>query len=430
MRLKLVPLALVLVAPGAAAQSVWVVDDTPGPGVDFASIQAAVDAASDGDVILVGAGTYTKTSVVGKRLVITADAGQQVNVFTALSVRGLSASQSVVLRGLDVVNPVEQGLYLVDCDGPIFVEDCVLRGAAGDNTFTSTTQSDSFPGARVRDCDEVVFARCTFVGADGLDLEDEDFHTSPGDGGDGLSIELGARVSLFDCDLTGGDGGRVFDTVSDDGGSGGSGVELGAGTLLASGCILRGGKGGFADADIFFCGNGGSGGDGVGLPFGSTGALRWQDCSFAPGVGGGAGGFGCSPGSNGEDVDVDGGSALALPGTARRFAATSPHREGESATLSARGLAGDAVVAALAPGQIDLPLDAFAGSLVIDPLLVLVPLGVVPPSGQLDVLVPIPPAGNPSTLARSIYVQTAHVDGSFALWLGHASALLLLDSTL
>jgi len=49
-------------------QTVWVVDDNGGPGVDFTDIQPAIDAAADGDVLDVRAGTYTHFTLSGKGL--------------------------------------------------------------------------------------------------------------------------------------------------------------------------------------------------------------------------------------------------------------------------------------------------------------------------------------------------------------------------
>ncbi|TAJ24609.1 MAG: hypothetical protein EPO68_01225, partial [Planctomycetota bacterium] len=73
---------LAALAASAHAAQVWVVGPTPGPGIDFTSVQAAVAAASSGDVILVRpalAGTYAGELTLGaKALTIVADGGAQV----------------------------------------------------------------------------------------------------------------------------------------------------------------------------------------------------------------------------------------------------------------------------------------------------------------------------------------------------------------
>lgn len=424
---------LLLLGPAASAQSVWLVDDAPGVGVDFTSIQAAVDAAADGDVIVARSGLYLESvQVTGKSLVLCAELGQalSVNILGTFTVSGLAASQSFVMRGVAVVPQGAAALTAVGCDGPVWIERCNLWGGSGDNSYASTTQADSFPAALVSDCDEVVLAHCTLRGAQGPDLVDQLLQGVTGAGGDALVVELGARVSLFACELLGGDGGSSLVQAPFAGAGGGSGAVLAAGTVLASGCTVRAGAGGAGSSNGAMCAGGGDGGDGLRLPPGSTATLRVHDLSYAPGASGAAGGAACSAGAAGEDVDQDGGTVLALPGAARRLETSTPVREGESVLLWASGAPGEVVVAGLAAAQGDIPLDAFGGTLVIDPSFVLLPLGVVPASGTLLSFVPIGPAASPTTLARSIYVQTAHVDATFALWLGHASALLLLDETL
>jgi hypothetical protein len=427
----LTPLALSTLALSAAAQSVWVVDDTPGVGVDFASIQTAVDAAADGDVLLVRAGTYSAFTIFAKSLVVSAELAAQVKVQGGIGVRGLLPTQSVVLRGLDVVNPHEEGATLKNDAGPVWIEDCTLVGGVGDNSLDGLFAGEplhSFPAALVEGCDEVVFARCELRGGHGLTLWDEEYQYDAGDDGHGLSLD-GGRVSLFACQLVGGEGGDVQDTTTDTGGLGGDAARVASGSLFASGAHFAGGDGGWGDSDLWGCGGGGSGGDGVQLSFGGSPELRHQDCSFDPGTGG-IGGPGCSAGPDGLDVRVVAGTAVALSGAARGLSVSSPHREGESATFAFEGVAGDAVVAAVSAAQGHLPLDAFAGTLVLDPAFLVYPMGTVPAGGVLSVPVAIPGAADPATLARRVLVQSAHVDGSPAVWLGHGSALLMLDSSL
>ena len=64
------PLLLALVLPAAAQGAVWIVDDDGGAGVDFVTIHDAVDAAADGDTILVKDGTYPMFSIFAKSLAI------------------------------------------------------------------------------------------------------------------------------------------------------------------------------------------------------------------------------------------------------------------------------------------------------------------------------------------------------------------------
>src|SRR5262245_55380772 len=59
-----------LIGSFATAQSTWIVDDTPGPGVNFTSLPAAVNAAASGDTLLVAPGNYQPFHAMNKSLTI------------------------------------------------------------------------------------------------------------------------------------------------------------------------------------------------------------------------------------------------------------------------------------------------------------------------------------------------------------------------
>jgi parallel beta-helix repeat protein len=61
---------LVLACAGTAAGATWVVDDEGGAGVDYTTIQAAVNAAAAGDTIEVRSGTYDENVDVKKQLTL------------------------------------------------------------------------------------------------------------------------------------------------------------------------------------------------------------------------------------------------------------------------------------------------------------------------------------------------------------------------
>lgn len=157
--LLVIPIALAL-APWAQGK-VWIVDDTPSTGADFASIQAAIDAATvvDGDVLLVKPGNYSSLSITnGKALTIQADSGGIATVFVPYSgslVSGLPAGKSVRLRGLSM-----NQVCLSNCAGTIWLEDC---------TITAEPQSGSAPhGLKVSSCADVILIQSSIVGGDAM----------------------------------------------------------------------------------------------------------------------------------------------------------------------------------------------------------------------------------------------------------------------
>src|SRR6187455_3129144 len=124
-------LALLLLAPLAGAD-VRVVSST-GP---YTQIQAAVNAASDGDLVLVKPGpVYVGFHVQAKSLSIVADAGAgTVPVFGTMIVSDLAAGQTVSLSGF-VVNATAAGteglhyaFFASNNQGSVRCQRCWLNG--------------------------------------------------------------------------------------------------------------------------------------------------------------------------------------------------------------------------------------------------------------------------------------------------------------
>src|SRR4029079_1068647 len=83
----------------AARAEVRVVDGTGAPGT-FATIQSACDASSDGDTVLVKAGTYATFALVNKGITVSAYPGASVHVTGCIRIRSLNAGKTAVLIGL------------------------------------------------------------------------------------------------------------------------------------------------------------------------------------------------------------------------------------------------------------------------------------------------------------------------------------------
>jgi Right handed beta helix region len=114
----------------AWACSVSVADTLLVPG-EYPTIQAAVDAASDGDEVLVSAGTYDSVQVF-KQLTITGVEGADVTIIEGSSASTSNsavhvASQLVTLRGLTIQNPAGSGTTGFGNVLNLVVEDCVYR---------------------------------------------------------------------------------------------------------------------------------------------------------------------------------------------------------------------------------------------------------------------------------------------------------------
>ena len=235
----LAPCLLALSA--AAGGSVLVVDDDGGPGVDFTTIQAAVDAAADGAVLLVRDGTYAGFQVQAKSLQILADAGAAPEV-GSMSIRDLAPNQEVLLRGLTSDNLLPNGaLALNHNQGFVWVEDCTLGFPATLTIFGPPP----FGGAGVHAVDSAGLAllRCTVFGGYNPTV-------SPIAGEPALRVIL-SSVWLYDCELTGAAG--FFTNVSLPEADPGPGAFLDEGFLWASGSRIEGGKGKGGDSAFGSC---------------------------------------------------------------------------------------------------------------------------------------------------------------------------------
>ena len=126
----------------------WYVDDSG--GADFTTIQAAVDAANDGDTIIVRDGTYTENVAVNRSITIASENGSAAVAVTA-AVPSAPAfdvnADNVTIAGFTVNGPTNEhvaGIELVDANACTIVNnDCSgcyngihLGGAASNNTVT------------------------------------------------------------------------------------------------------------------------------------------------------------------------------------------------------------------------------------------------------------------------------------------------------
>ena len=407
---------LLLLAPLARAD-VIVVDDSGGG--DHLDIHTAVLAAQEGDVLLVKAGTYGPVGISAKGLQIVAEDGAFVEVLGGVQVLNTAPAQTVVLAGLRIsgINypfgnhpSMREALLVHSAAGPVRVERCTLAGAPG--VYYGAPLENGGDGVLVQGAADLSLTRCDVRGGDG----EQSFSSfAVNFGGDALDAAA-SSVALHDSALRGGHGGPGDFNGCDLGGPGGHGARIDGATLFASGTSFAGGDGG---GDGFFSCE--PGGDGLLLSGGAS-----QGFTLGVTAQGGAGACGAPDGV--PFRTVAGATLTQLPGSARRFASQTPVRAGQTAQMTFEGLPGDQanlLITTQAAFAIALPWNGVR--------LVQLPLtlgrrlvGFVPPSGVLQVALPMPalPAGLES---RTLMLQAIFQDTGGAYWLASPSALVILD---
>lgn len=434
-----VPVAAVLAPTAAVADNgrpVWVVDDDGGAGTDFVDLQPAIDAAADGDLILVRPGLYDGFAIVGKGVNVVAEVEGTVVCLASAIVRQVPEASVVSLRGLRTVPIVGPGLLVENCAGTTWVEACALRGAAGDGFVGSPTfHPDGYAGMAAIDGGDVVVLRSTLEGGAGSNLFGA--VSIQGDGGDGAAVAK-TELALYDCTCRGGDGGSAAtDKAAADGGDGGAGLAVDASGATGSGSLFFGGDGGAAGALVVdsttHCGDAGDGGHGIGQPSMALGAaeVRLLDCLFSPGVGGPAlVPSQCNDGDLGSPILIPFGSIDGLAGPSFRFETASPVRLGEDLLFEMAGEPGAVAVLGISTSPAPIYDPAYTGSVLVDSNLVLTFPGQIAFDGTLTYNW-IGALDVRSHRSLSVYAQPIFfVPSTSALTVGPGTFLTVLDPTL
>lgn len=413
--------AFVIAVPAAA--DVLVVQ--PGNPQAYPQIQAAVDAAVDGDVVLVKSGDYTTFQIVDEAITVVADTGAVVRVAGAVRVRGLAAARSVVLSGLEVTGEFNafdaqrHGLLVRNCGGSVRVIDCTFRGAVNANSSCQPAH-----GAYVELSQDVAFERCTLVG------HGADFVT-----GRGLET-VGARVALHDSIVHGGDGGQNLQCAFGyaDGGDGGSGAFLGSGSFgFASRTEFQGGAGGAGTQFCSFpCFYNGSGGHGVSLLTGSGAQFVEIDSIASGGLRGACNT--CFGACQGYCIGIDGGdwanSVVHVTGTGASLGAPRVVREGQTIQLDVHGTPGERVELRFSSRPaFGLHAGGRGVSLLsrrVDPFVA--DLGTLPASGVLSISWTVPDLGA-GVNGTVIHAQAATIGAGAVTTFTGPAAITLLDSS-
>ena len=367
------PLLALLGSPAVADVLVVAAD---GSG-DFLEVQNAVDAAVDGDTLLVHPGTYLGFDVPGRSIAITSVTPGLAIIDGTVRVRDLGADQTVTLSGLTVngglFGPVglNWALRLQDNAGSFVAQDC---------DFTANPSSPTnfgFPAASITSSASSAFIRCQLVGGQGP--FGSSCCSTGASGGSGVEADGGGVLTLFECTATGATGG-----LDGWGGPGGHGVAKVDGELHVHGSDLTGGRGGQGTDFIF--GPGGDGGHALQLGAAATAYLR--DNLYEPGeVGDSVIG---SPGGQPGAAISGGGTVNQLPGPHRRSSGLNVAWSNAGYRLGVEGQPGDSVRLAFSD-RIGNVLDPQGAGVWMTPLVTKItplPLLTIPAGGTAELSLP------------------------------------------
>src|SRR5262249_22881300 len=141
-----------------------------GSGTTYPNIQLAVDAASDGDVLIVSQGNYPAFTIDGKGLAFQLAPGStSVSVFGMIEIENLGAQQSVaisdfVVQGeFSLQNPY--ALWLSNDAGAVLFQHCSITGSGRFQEYPTTPPTN--PAVLVASSSRVSFTACTITGGFG-----------------------------------------------------------------------------------------------------------------------------------------------------------------------------------------------------------------------------------------------------------------------
>ena len=441
-------------------------------GAPYTEIQAAIDVAQDGDVVLVKAGTYASFVIRNRELAVVADAGAVVNVDGAIRVSGLTVTRSVLLSGLRATgtatsNPQSRhGLFARNCSGSLRVVGCTLTGVplSVGVTFLGFQGNYGFvlpacyegQGAQIEGCADVAFVASALRGSDATPTTGYlGYGTRPNageaDGGHGL-LATASQIALLDGALNGGRPGLYqysgtstpcepppFAEPGGYIGAAGEGCRADGAFVFASACTFTGAPGwGPTCLAQCWCERPSDGANALAVTAAAT-AAQLLGCTLAPGLGGlpngspcpcGIGGNFCNPNSlPGTNGLATVGPVNVLAGAARGLSGTPVAREGQLVTLTFAGQPGDRVELLQSDRTGFQFHPAARGVLLLRrtrPMLVQ-QVGTIGAGGTLTQTFMVGELGS-GIESRIVHLQAAMIDGTNQTTLSSPAAVVLLDS--
>ena len=409
-------------ATASAQGQVWIVDDDGGPGT-LPTIQEAVDAAADLDLLLIESGAYEPFLVGDKSLTIVGRAGAVVSSFSfgtfglddpsPIVVDGLSAGKRLTIRSLTADAQFIEINGIDELDEPV-----ELRSCAGTVLFEECALSASGAGVLVESCADVTFNRCTIdAGSSYYYSFNEEYWEQPG------MRTSASNVYLYDTAVQGtvGPDATTVVFVNTDPGEGGIGLVQSGGRVVAQGSSILGGPGGSVPETLCV-----PAGDGADAWWIASGTARVLDSQVIAGAGGTvADSCGEPAGLDGQDFSGDLSELTQFHGVARSFAWNSPVVGGDIVSAQLDGEPGDFAffVIGVFPGAVqDFP-DLGIALHVTD--YQVVPIGTLAAGDlQLDFNAPI--LGGTNDFVK-LTLQAAYFDADGDVFVSGPSVLDILD---
>lgn len=230
-----------LLSPFTFAQTVWVVDSAPGPGVHFTDVQSAVDVAGPLDRVDVRPGSYS-TVTIDKPLTLMGTAASGVTM-VALRIENLQAQEQLVLADFEVSTAMD----IDNCSGTVICDG--LKTLSTVRVADSTDVRLQSMEMRKRTVGQIILQTSdSFVQIVSSSIIGplSALTGLQGYGATALVVRRGSDLVLTDCVVQGGDG-ESAGLFGNDAGPGGNGISfLGTGqsSLLLVDCIVRHGLGG------------------------------------------------------------------------------------------------------------------------------------------------------------------------------------------
>ncbi len=297
----------------------------------FTTIQQGIDAALEGESLLVIPGHYASFTIDAKSVQVFVRGTGEAIITGEVSVKNLAPAQFVVLSRLKVtgqyVSPnSEPALDITGITGHVRVQDSTFNGH-GALSFGPTLVTGM--AVRLTSSLNVVFSTCTIAAG----FSQVSAGDPPIDGGTALD-SVNSSIAMYDCSIIGGRGSEETNPRGGNGGTAYHGLSYG---LFAAGCIFKGGLGG--GGDYIGCNAGGIGADALVIDAGQAHLL--DNTFFA----GGGGWSSCGPYSpSGQTIVAQNGAVIdSISGTRRQISLTSVNMDTTSVPITITGQPGDSV---------------------------------------------------------------------------------------